>query len=210
MTRQNSIFFILIVIASAIAYATTLCPTVEFIDSGELALAARNLGIAHPTGYPLYTLLARLASVFLWGSLVHRVSLLSLMLTSFASGFLYLLILEIIIPKTVKQSSNKVEQKIGQIPDHKSDFLFHIIASCTALFMAFSPTWWSQGTTNEVYSLNLLLIAISLWFLMKSINAKVNRGNLMLMALFLMGLCFANHLSAVYLLPGYQIGRAHV
>ena len=203
MTRQKPILFILIVAASAIVYSITLCPTAEFIDSGELALAAKNLGIAHPTGYPLYTLLGRLASVFLWGKLIHRVNLLSLMLTSFASGFLYLLIFEIIIPGPLQHSGANAEQKTGQMPHHKFDILFHIIASCTAFFMAFSPTWWSQGTTNEVYSLNLFLNAISLWFLMKSINSKANRGNLLLMAIFLLGLCFTNHLSAIYLLPGY-------
>jgi hypothetical protein len=216
MTRQKSILFILVFTVSAIVYAMTLCPTVEFIDSGELALAAKNLGIAHPTGYPLYTLLGRLASVFLWGNLIHRVNLLSLLLTSFASGILYLLILEIIISKSSHRHGHTVDQKTGQVPNYKADFLFHIIAACTALFMAFSPTWWSQGTTNEVYSLNLLLITISLWLFIKSINAKTDRGNLLLMAIFLLGLCFTNHLSAIYLLPGYlyililELGKARI
>ncbi len=41
-------------------YAATLARTVGFIDSGELAWASASLGIPHPTGYPLYTLLTYL------------------------------------------------------------------------------------------------------------------------------------------------------
>ena len=41
-------------------YVATLARTVGFIDSGELAWASASLGIPHPTGYPLYTLLTYL------------------------------------------------------------------------------------------------------------------------------------------------------
>ncbi|HLG93332.1 MAG TPA: DUF2723 domain-containing protein, partial [candidate division Zixibacteria bacterium] len=41
-------------------YGATLARTVGFIDSGELAWVSATLGIPHPTGYPLYTLLTHL------------------------------------------------------------------------------------------------------------------------------------------------------
>ena len=44
-------------LVSFVVYLRTLAPTVGFIDSGELAAVACTLGIAHPTGYPLFTLL---------------------------------------------------------------------------------------------------------------------------------------------------------
>lgn len=47
-------------------YAATLARTVAFIDSGELATASATLGVAHPTGYPLYTLLTHLFVRFLF------------------------------------------------------------------------------------------------------------------------------------------------
>lgn len=47
-------------LASLGIYAATLARTVGFIDSGELAWASATLGIPHPTGYPLYTLLTHL------------------------------------------------------------------------------------------------------------------------------------------------------
>ena len=45
-------------------YSGTLCPTISAGDSGELATAAAQLGIAHPPGFPLWTLLGRTAVAF--------------------------------------------------------------------------------------------------------------------------------------------------
>jgi len=39
-----------------IVYIFTLAPSVVQIDSGELAAVQATLGIAHPTGYPLFTI----------------------------------------------------------------------------------------------------------------------------------------------------------
>lgn len=44
-------------------YLRTLCPTVFWYDSAEYAAAALTLGIPHPPGYPLYTLIGHL---FTW------------------------------------------------------------------------------------------------------------------------------------------------
>ena len=42
---------------SLAVYILTLSPAVNFIDSGELITVGVQAGIAHPPGYPLYTLL---------------------------------------------------------------------------------------------------------------------------------------------------------
>ncbi|HLF82731.1 MAG TPA: DUF2723 domain-containing protein, partial [Blastocatellia bacterium] len=49
---------LLVFIASLVVYTRTLAPTVTLVDSGELIVAARSLGVAHPPGFPLYVLLA--------------------------------------------------------------------------------------------------------------------------------------------------------
>ena len=54
----------LVVPAVAGVYFFTLAPRVGLIDSGELAMGCHFLNILHPTGYPLYTVLGRLASLF--------------------------------------------------------------------------------------------------------------------------------------------------
>src|SRR5690606_14568872 len=46
-----------------IVYLTTIAPSVIQIDTGELAAVQSTLGIAHPTGYPLFTILGYLFSL---------------------------------------------------------------------------------------------------------------------------------------------------
>src|SRR5512134_545866 len=65
----------------AIAYASTLAPGITWAnngtDSGDLITAAATLGVAHPTGYPTYLLLARFFQLIPVGSLAFRTNLLS-------------------------------------------------------------------------------------------------------------------------------------
>src|SRR6267378_1684967 len=60
-------------LAALWAYALTLSPTVAWInfgeDSGDLLAASATLGIPHPTGYPLFVLLGRLATFLPLGAL---------------------------------------------------------------------------------------------------------------------------------------------
>jgi len=180
------IALILIVIAFLfLAYMATVCPTVEFIDSGELALACEHLGICHPTGYPLYTLLGRIAAMCFPGELISRVNYLSLFLTACAGGFLSLLIFELIALSEAKSRWQPA------------------VAISVALFTALTPVWWAQGTTNEVYSLNLPLIVISILGLVRYFGAKGDPIRQLLLSGYALGLALSNHLSAAYLIPGF-------
>src|SRR5262245_31875520 len=59
-------------------YARTMPPTITWwfggSDSGELISAADSLGIAHPTGYPLFVLLGYLATRVPVGEVAGRVN----------------------------------------------------------------------------------------------------------------------------------------
>ena len=63
MKLSNGTFAFLAGAITLAVYILTLAPTVGLVDSGELALACAEPGIAHPTGYPLYTLIGRLMVV---------------------------------------------------------------------------------------------------------------------------------------------------
>ncbi|MBI4364020.1 MAG: DUF2723 domain-containing protein, partial [Candidatus Latescibacteria bacterium] len=76
---------------AALAYGLTLSPSVGAGDSGELILAAQSLGIAHPPGYPLWVLLARVVALLPWGSVALRVNALSAVLSALSVGLFYLL-----------------------------------------------------------------------------------------------------------------------
>src|SRR5438093_4180433 len=58
-------------------YLATLSPTIGGGDGGELVTVGYVLGVAHPPGFPLYTLLAKLATLLPVGTVAWRVNLLS-------------------------------------------------------------------------------------------------------------------------------------
>ena len=55
-----------------VVYSWTLAPTVTLTDSGELIVAAYGLGVAHPPGFPLWVMLAHLASLVPVGSVAKK------------------------------------------------------------------------------------------------------------------------------------------
>jgi hypothetical protein len=172
-----------------VVYLATRAPVVQFIDSGELAVVCRTLGIAHPTGYPLYTLLGRLFCVLPIGDVVFRVTLMSLLFTCISSAILFLALL--VLGQDFLRGTN-------------SDSRLAIWAAwLTSLIFSFTPTLWSQATSNEVYSLNvlfysLIILLVLLW--RTSRKAKAAERVFFLLT-FVYGLSFGNHMSTVLLLP---------
>ena len=84
-------------------YSWTLAPTVTLVDSGELILAARCLGVAHPPGFPLYVALAHLASLVPIGNVAQRVNFVSAFFAALACATLTLVIVELAVTVSVRQ-----------------------------------------------------------------------------------------------------------
>lgn len=61
----------------------TAAPCLSWLDAGDFVTASRTLGIPHPTGFPLYTVLGHLLTYLPFGNIASRVALLS----SFAIGW---------------------------------------------------------------------------------------------------------------------------
>lgn len=126
-------------LAALMLYVVTLAPSVAtvFDDSLEFQVVLPSLGIAHPTGYPLYTLLGWLWSHLLpVGDLAHRVNLLSAVAAALTVSLLYL-------------AARRLNS--GRLP-----------AAVAASIFAVGPVWWSQATVAEVYALHGLFVALIL------------------------------------------------
>jgi hypothetical protein len=122
-------------------YLLTLSPTVGLIDSGELATGCYLLNILHPTGYPLYTMLGRLATFVPVAMVVNRVAVLSAVLATCGVGLLLLLGLRLGVSRSV--------------------------AGANALLLGFSFPVWAVAVDVEVYSLTLVLVLL-LWLAIES------------------------------------------
>ena len=124
-------------------YAATLAPSVAsvFDDSLEFQVVLPSLGIAHPTGYPLYTVLGWLWSHLPVGDLAYRTNLLSAVLAAATVGLVFLL-----------------ARRLGSA---------RLAAGAGAALFAISPLWWSQATVAEVYAGHGLAVASLLWLALR-------------------------------------------
>jgi hypothetical protein len=146
-------------------YVPTLYPSVPGGDSGELIVAAYRLGVAHPPGYPLFTLLSKLSTLIPVGSVAWRVNLLTAVLGAIAAAIL-------------TRATWKLTRSFGA-------GLF-----AGGLF-AFSPLVWSYAIQAEVFSLNNLVVAILILLL---VSFEVERNETILRWFcFWLGLGLANH-----------------
>ncbi|UCG24200.1 MAG: DUF2723 domain-containing protein [Chloroflexota bacterium] len=124
-----------------VLYVNTLAPGLLPADAGELQLVAANLGVAHPTGFPLYTMLANLATRLPIGpDEAYRVNLLSALVST---GTLLLLFLAI-----RRLCSSRLAG----------------LLAATAL--GTSATFWSQATTANVRSLTAFFTAAAIYLLL--------------------------------------------
>src|SRR3990167_2908547 len=116
-----------------IIYILTLSRSVYYGDSGEFITIAKTLGIAHPPGYPLYTMLAHLFTYLPFGNLPFKVNLFSAVTSSLTVVIVYFACL--------KLTKNR-------------------LASVSAsLFLAFSYLFWLYSLVADSYSLNSLFIS---------------------------------------------------
>lgn len=157
-------------------YALTLCRTVFWYDSAELVTAAVTLGITHPPGYPLYTLLGH---AFTWLPFAPATAV-NLMSASFAALSVGLLFL--------------VGRQLGL---HRGP------AAIGAATLGASRLFWSNAVLAEVYCPAVAVSALVLFLLLRASNEK--RLTLAVWAAFLAGLGLGIHMSVATLGLGFAL-----
>jgi len=187
LLRTPALLSIFIALIALAVYVATLAPGLDFIDSGELATVATTLGIAHPTGYPLWTLIAHLVTRLPFpGAPIDRLNFMAAVLCAAGIGVFVRLMLFIL---------TRLDPK-GTTGDEA-----RYAAAGAGLLLAFSETYWSQATAIEVYSLHVALV-ISVLFAFLRANATRAGLHWHLFA-FVLALAFTNHMTTILLAPGF-------
>jgi len=209
ITREN-FFITLVLLLTVIIYASTLAPSVVYIDSGELAAVQSVLGIAHPTGYPLFTILGHLFSRCpVPQSNILKSNLLSLIWCVLGVFiFLKTLILGIQHIASVKPRQKiKKRPHAHEKPNGRADTIISFypkIIACIAgsISLAFSRTYWLQATSVEVYSLQLAIITLVLYLLIRIYLAEQPSFRDWMWVTVALALGFTNHMTIILILPG--------
>jgi hypothetical protein len=177
--KRKLLFPIIIVCTMTIVYGYTLAPGLSWAnggaDGGDLITAAFVNGVPHPTGYPLYMLIAKIFQMLPVSNLAFRTNLLSAFCTIMAAVLVFLTLSEVL-----------EENRFG-----------NFAAALAALLFGLSPLVWSQAVITEVYGLQSLL---TIGILYQTVHKGISPYRDLLRG-FLFGLALGNHVTTILLFP---------
>jgi len=162
-----------------VLYLKTLAPTVlylkdpELLDAVMVQMQVCVLGITHPTGYPTYLMLTHLFTYLPFGDPAYRVNLGSAVYAALAVAAVY---------------------AAGLLLSRRV-----VAAAAGALVFGLGAALWSQAVIAEVYTLNTLLVSVTIVVLL--LWREYRKDRYLLLSAFLVGLCLTNHLTSGLLLP---------
>lgn len=181
--KQQKVILPLITFLIAIsAYLLTFARTVTLVDSGELILTSAKLGVAHPPGFPLYTILGYLFTKLPFGSIAARMSFMSAFFAALTSAVLTLITINI-YDVFAQNSPTKQGKKTNVEKQSLNSNLFFqpifklLMPLIVALSFSFSTTLWFYASVAEVYTLNIFMLSVIIylmleWHLKKQTNDK--------------------------------------
>ena len=142
------VFFI-----SFMVYLYTLFPGVApYRDTGEMVSVAHTLGIAHPPGYPLYTLVSKLWLIILpFGNSGYMLNVLSALSGAAAAWLMYRIFIAL---------------RLGRVT-----------AGFLALVFAFSYLQWYLSLVSEMYTLSTLFAAAVILLLILINGAGIDNSS---------------------------------
>ncbi len=183
MKRNRLICAVMLFFASFILYIATLYPSLAAeSDSGELVTAAVIGGVAHPPGYPLYTMAGHLFSLLPVADPAYRLNVMSAFFASITAVVVFFLFLELFGDMAVS-------------------------CGCAALF-AVSRNVWKSACAAEVFSLNLFFITLLL-LLFFIWRREASDGDLRSRTpyyfFFVLGLSLSHHHTVLFLVPLFTI-----
>jgi len=121
-------------LAALAIYWITLSPGVLPADAGEFQLVAAKLGVAHPPGYPLYTMLAWLSTLITPGNPAYGVNLFSAVAAALAVML------------------------AGRAAHHLSGNIWAGVAASVVL--AIAPSFWNTATQASIRPLTAMFTAL--------------------------------------------------
>ena len=168
-------------------YALTLSPTTAFWDTSEYIAAAKVLGIPHPPGNPLFTLLAHVWGLFpLFTDYAKRINLFAAFTSAAGAAFWFLV----------------AERWLRRVLPARGPRIASAFAGVFASAMAW--TVWNQSTVNEkVYTVSMLSIALMVWLMVRwaDLSDSPRRNGMLILAAYVGALTSTNHMMGVLAIP---------
>src|SRR5262249_19206995 len=170
-----------------IIHLQTLAPTTACWDTSEYIAAAKVLGIPHPPGNPLFTILAHSFGLLpLSSSYAVRINLFSAVTSAASAGF-WFLVAERWLRGIVSNRWARYGAALGGV-----------------LVGATSWSVWNQSTVNEkVYTVSLLSISLVMWLVVRwgDDDPGSHRDRWLVLIAYVLALSSTNHLMGLLAVP---------
>jgi hypothetical protein len=171
-----------------------LFPTIApYRDAGEMTTVIHTLGVAHPPGYPLYTLLGKIFVLLVpFGNIAYRINVLSAVFGALTVA-------------VIARAITRLDRPAGQARlDNKNSPVLRLVA----FLLAFSYLQWYLSLVSEMYTLNTLFAAvIFLIIILKLTGESQSSGHrndrFFYLVVFLLALGLGNRMDLVLFLPGF-------
>jgi hypothetical protein len=167
-------------------YAATAPRTVALEDDSLFVLSSYFLGIEHPPGYPIFTMIGHLFSLLPFGSVAYRVHLASALFGALTGAALWLCARALVRSRPA--------------------------AYLAAFGLGLSPVFWSQSIIAEVYTLNTTFFLVLVYLGLRTCppSWQPPAGPQQLRRLYwmalLFGLSLSNHYPLMLLVaPGFAV-----
>ncbi len=193
--RTNTIIAWALGAFSFIVYMMTTAPVVAFWDNGEFIAVGYILGVGHPPGSPVYTLLSRLFGLLPFPNVAQAVNF-----TSVFAATLAVVFFSLAISKIAKRWEGEIKSFADGIPTY--------VAGITAcLFIAFSFSYWENALEAEVYAWNVLVMAATLWLVLRwsELAGPSRPRKLLYLVFYLLALGVGIHMGSLLWAPGFLL-----
>ena len=179
-----------------LTYIRTLTPTVPFWDSGEYIATSYILGLPHPPGNPVYTIIGRVLCLIPFESVAWRVNFMSALASALTALFTFF-----IVARTLRRT-------YGGRPETTAQWIgCEVGGLVAAFFVAFSSSFWDSAIEAEVYALSSFIITFTIWLAMNWWDQLKKPGNdkLLVLIAYLLSISTGIHLGTVLVAPGLMV-----
>jgi len=190
-SSRSTIFFPrpeIICLIFLVLYFLMAAPSLGWRDAPEFAVTSYTLGIAHPAGFPTYSLLTKALTFLPLGSIPFRVTLFSVFAAVCCLYILY---------RLVELTASEAGGEDAAVSSAAW------AAAATTIVFGLTRTVWGDATGTEVYILNLLFLGIVLYAGLRW--SSEDKDSWLYAAGFLYGLAAGNHGSVAFYLPAFLV-----
>jgi hypothetical protein len=177
-------------------YVRTITPTVPFWDSGEFIATSYILGLPHPPGNPVYTMLGRMMTLLPFATIAVRVNFMSSLASALTVLFTFLF------------TTRALRRTFPGGPATTLQWLSCELGGLVAaFFLTFVSAFWDSAIEAEVYSLSSCMIAGMLWLSFNWWDRLGERGNdnLLVLIVYLLAVSTGVHLGTILVAPGLLV-----